>query len=361
MKIISLYITKELLIYTLAVMFIWLSVYAMFNYLAEIEKIGQANYTPLVALIYVALDLPSIAYSHSPVIVLLGSILATGNLATTSQLVVMQGSGMSILQINKVVVSAAFIFIAVIFIIGEALAPIANERAEIFRAKALGQNIYSISYDGFWIRDGDNIINVKNNFDGKVFGDVSVFSINKSNDLDFAVFAENAILDGDRLRLVNADKNIINETPESTKIQIDKLIEYEELVSFDTEFLESLKKDPKDLSIFSLYRHISFLKENKLAVGYYEVEFYKRLIKPVTLIAMILLSMLFIFGSLRSASLGKKIFLGIMLSLFFELSLRIGGAISLSLGFNLLLITFLPSLLVLVAALLLIYIRSTRW
>ncbi|MEO1943436.1 MAG: LPS export ABC transporter permease LptG, partial [Candidatus Thioglobus sp.] len=78
-------------------------------------------------------------------------------------------------------------------------------------------------------------------------------------------------------------------------------------------------------------------------------------------IAMILLSMLFIFGSLRSASLGKKIFLGIMLSLFFELSLRIGGVISLSLGFNLLLITFLPSLLVLVAALLLIYIRSTRW
>jgi lipopolysaccharide export system permease protein len=41
------------------------------------------------------------------------------------------------------------------------------------------------------------------------------------------------------------------------------------------------------------------------------------------------MKMLFIFGSLRDATLGKKIFLGVIIALFFELSSRIGGAISL--------------------------------
>jgi lipopolysaccharide export system permease protein len=102
------------------------------------------------------------------------------------------------------------------------------------------------------------------------------------------------------------------------------------------------------------------LSKNKLSTGDYEVELYKRLIKPATLIAMILLSMLFIFGSLRSATLGKKIFLGIMLSLFFELSSRIGGVMSLSFELNHLLVTSLPTIIVLVFSLLMLYIRSIR-
>ena len=360
MKIIRRYITKELLIYTLGVLFIWLSIYALFNYITEAEKIGQENYTALGALVYVALDLPSVAYAHSSVIILLGSILALGNLATSSQLVVMRGAGISIMQISRIVVSAALIFIAVIITIGEFIAPIATERAEIFRAQALGQNIYSFNQQGFWLRDGNNIINVKENYDGKVFSNVSVFKLNNSNELGSAVFSERAVFNGESLNLDKTTYNHLNEKKVVTEIQVDNLDKYKAAVNFDDEFISSLKKEPYELSTLNLYRHISFLTENKLSSGDHEVELYKRLIKPVTLIAMILLSMLFIFGSLRSATFGRKIFLGIMLSLFFELSSRIGAVISLRFEYDHLLITSLPTVVVLVFSLLLLYIKSAR-
>ena len=41
-----------------------------------------------------------------------------------------------------------------------------------------------------------------------------------------------------------------------------------------------------------------FLSGNKLRSGIFEVELYKRLVRPLTLIAMILVAMLFIFGSI---------------------------------------------------------------
>jgi len=75
---------------------------------------------------------------------------------------------------------------------------------------------------------------------------------------------------------------------------------------------------------------------------------------------MIVFSMLFIFGSLRDASLGKKIFLGIILSLFFELFSRIGGALSLRFDYNHFLVASVPTLIVLVFAFILLKRKSAQ-
>ena len=73
------------------------------------------------------------------------------------------------------------------------------------------------------------------------------------------------------------------------------------------------------------------------------MELYKRLIKPVTLVAMILLAMLFIFGSTRDITLGRKIFFGVALGLSFEMLSRIASAMALSFDFNPLMSAILPS------------------
>jgi hypothetical protein len=41
-----------------------MGVYALFNFINEINLIGQHNYTTLSAIIYVAADLPAVIYSH---------------------------------------------------------------------------------------------------------------------------------------------------------------------------------------------------------------------------------------------------------------------------------------------------------
>ena len=92
----------------------------------------------------------------------------------------------------------------------------------------------------------------------------------------------------------------------------------------------------------------------------FEVELFKRLVKPVTLLAMILIAMLFIFGSTRDITLGRKIFLGVAIGLTFELISRISGALSLSYEFSPFLSSFIPSLLAIIIAVMILIKKSTH-
>ena len=111
-------------------------------------------------------------------------------------------------------------------------------------------------------------------------------------------------------------------------------------------------------NVHLIFKQMQFLSDNKLRSGIFKVEFYKRLIRPFNLIAMILLAMLFIFGSTRDTSLGRKIFFGVAISLTFEMLSRLGGAISLSLNFNPLLSVVLPTVLVMMIGITLIFKKS---
>ena len=74
--------------------------------------------------------------------------------------------------------------------------------------------------------------------------------------------------------------------------------------------------------------------------------------------AMILLAMLFVFGSTRDITLGRKIFFGIAVGLSFELLSRIGGAMALSFDFNPVMSTILPTIIVMVIAIILLIQKS---
>ena len=360
MKILDRYIAKTLLFYTLGVLVVWIGIYAFFNFIDEIKFIGQGDYTITKAAIYVAADLPAVIYSHSSVIILLGCLLALGHLASTSQLVIVRGGGVSIMQIAKIVIRSAILFIAIIIFIGEIVSPITTEYAENSRAKALGSDISAINQQGFWIKDGNSIINVKKNFGGHLFGDITLIKLNELNQLDSVVHSKRAIFNGNNLDFENTVSYELNHDDKLVSIQLEEYQKYNTQVTFDQELIASLKKEPHELSTWNLYKQINFLTNNNLATKAFEVELYKRIIKPITLIAMLLFSMLFIFGSLRDSSLGKKIFLGVMVSLFFELASRLGGMLSLRFDYNPLLSASIPTAIVLVIAFILLRRKSAR-
>jgi len=125
---------------------------------------------------------------------------------------------------------------------------------------------------------------------------------------------------------------------------------YKKRVAFDQDLINSFEKEPKDLTTLTIVKQIQFLTDNKLRAEVFEVELYKRLVKPITLVAMILLAMLFIFGSTRDATLGRKIFFGVAIGLSFELISRIGGALALSFDFSPLLSAFIPAMAIMIIA-----------
>jgi lipopolysaccharide export system permease protein len=351
MKIKDRYIANTLLTYSIVVLLVWLSIYSFFNFLAELNSVGTVNYTILEAFKYIILQLPEVAYNQVSAVILLGCVLGMGHLATTGQLIILRASGISILKITWLTLKNAIIFLILITMVGELVAPILTTYAENERSNALGQKSVSSSQDGFWIRDGDNFINVKNNVDGRVFNDITVIEVNnESNEIERVVNSKSAIFDGQNINMESTNIFSINSSNLFDDIALKERNLYKKRVAFDQDLIDSLEKEPKDLTTFTILKQIQFLTDNKLRAEVFEVELYKRLVKPITLIAMILLAMLFIFGSTRDATLGRKIFFGVAIGLSFELISRIGGALALSFDFNPLLTTFVPATAIMIIA-----------
>jgi len=357
MKIRDRYIAKTLLSYTLVVLVVWLSIYSFFNFLTEINIVGQESYTILSAIKYIILKMPEVTYSQASPVILLGCILGMGHLATTNQLIMFRVSGASILKITGITLKNALIFVITIIVIGEAIAPMSSNFAELGRSNALGNNIVSTSQEGFWIRDGESFINVKKSVGGKIFKGLTVIEVNSSNRISTVVTSEKATFDGKSLETKNAEIFSIDASKEIDQVSLES-DSYIKSVSFDQDLIDSLKKKPRDLTTWTIIKQIQFLSDNKLRSEIFEVELYKRLIKPVTLVAMILLAMLFIFGSTRDITLGRKIFFGIALGLSFEMLSRIASAMALSFDFNPLISAVLPSTLVMLISITLLIQKS---
>ena len=358
MKIKDRYIAKTILSYTLVVMIVWLSIYSFFNFLSELNDVGKVNYSIFDSVKYIVLHVPEVLYDQASALILLGSILGMGHLATTSQLLIFRASGMSLLRITWLTIKNAIMFLIILTVIGEVFAPELSQYAESDRSRALGKSSFSGSQDGFWIRDGDNFINVENNIDGNLFSGITVIEVNNNKKISRVVNSESAIFDGKSLSMNETDIFSINSNNIFENISLKEQDTFDKNVNFDKNLIDSLEKDPRDLSTITIIKQIEFLKDNKLRSGVFEVELSKRLVKPVSLIAMILLAMLFIFGSSRDVSFGRKIFLGVAIGLSFELISRLGGAISLSLELSPFLSSFTPSLLAIVIAILILINQS---
>ena len=350
MKIKDRYIANTLLTYSIVVLLVWLSIYSFFNFLAELNSVGTVNYTILEAFKYIVLQLPEVAYDQVSPVILLGCVLGMGHLATTGQLIILRASGISILKITWLTLKNAIIFLICLTLIGELVAPTLTTYAENERSNALGQNSLSKSQDGFWIRDGDNFINVENNVDGSLFNGITVIEVNKSNKIERVVESKSAIFDGQNINMDSTNIFSINSTNLFDDIALKERNLYKKRVAFDQDLIDSLEKEPKDLTTLTIVKQIQFLTDNKLRAEVFEVELYKRLVKPITLVAMILLAMLFIFGSTRDATLGRKIFFGVAIGLSFELISRIGGALALSFDFSPLLSAFIPAMAIMIIA-----------
>tara|TARA_B100000787_G_scaffold48323_1_gene34707 strand:- start:585 stop:1667 length:1083 start_codon:yes stop_codon:yes gene_type:complete len=358
MKIRDRYIAKTLLTYTLVVLLIWLSIYSFFNFLSELESVGKENYTILQAFKYILFQMPQVAYDQASAVILLGCVLGMGHLASTGQLIIFRVAGISILKITWITLKNALTFIIFLIIVGETISPVLIKYSELNRSNALGEDSLSLNQKGFWIRDGDNFINVKNNVDGKIFYGVTVIEVNNFNSIDRVIKSENAVFDGKSLLLNKSDIFSINKNNVYEKISLKNRNSYNKTVSFDKDLVDNLKKAPRDLTTWNMFKQIKFLSDNKLSSAVFEVELYKRLLKPLSLIAMILMAMLFIFGAIRDVSLGRKIFFGVALGLTFELTSRIGGAVALSFDFSPLISSFLPAILVIFISITLLVKKS---
>jgi len=347
MKLLDRYIARAVILGSLLALMVLLSLDAFFAFVGEVNHMGEGDYGPAAVFQYVLLTLPRRAYTMFPFAALLGSILGLGMLATNHELVALRAAGMSIGRIMVSVLVAGLIMQFIATGIGEFVAPGAEQKAQLQREIDKSQRITFKSAHGFWARDGDRFVNIKEILPGGRLSGIYVYELDANMQVKVATRASYAGFSNDQWTLLQVRQSVIEENGVSTKFY--PRLAWETLLSPD--LLRVLVVDPRYLSIRDLGRFIVYLDENELEAGQYRLAYWNNIAAPVSSLVMLFLSVPFVFGSLRDAGTGQRLLIGTMVGLGYYLLTQTVSQLSQVLEFNPVYGVFTPMLLFFLAGL----------
>jgi len=324
------------------VLVIFIMLYELFAFAGEVDMIGKADYTIWSLLQYSVLRIPQHVYELFPLSMLLGTMLGLGWLANHNELVVIRMAGVSLLSIVGSTMKTAIMLMLLAIVIGEGIAPSLNQYASEQRTIALHRQIDVNTNYGLWARDGETYINVTRvENDGRLIG-VNLYQFEKNNIIKRQIQAGQAIYDGKQWQLKSVQETIYKDN--SFVVKHIKEMEWETLLDLDMVKIVSIRLDL--LSIWKLSSYIKYLKNNNLEYTEYELVYWTKLFSPFTILAMVLLAIPFIFGSVRHVSIGKQVLSGFLVGLVFFVMSRLIGQMGLVYGVPAMLSAILPTLIV---------------
>ena len=342
MKTLDRYIGQAVITGVFSVLTIFIVLYELFSFAGETDQIGQADYTIWSAILYSLLLLPQHVYELFPLSMLLGTMLGLGWLANHNELVIIRMAGVSLLRIVVSIMKTAIILMALAMVIGEGIAPPLQQYASEKRVKLLHRQVSLNTDYGLWARDGETYIHVQRvENDGRLIG-ITLYQFGDNNFLQRKINANQAVYNGTNWLLQTVKEIIFKKD----SFSINKLKEMKWKTLLDQDMVNIVAIPPDLLSVWKLNNYISYLKNNNLEYGRYELVFWTKMFGPLTILAMVLLAIPFVFGSVRNVSIGKQILLGFMLGIAFYIGSRLIGQVGLVYGVPAVLSALLPTLVV---------------
>ncbi len=315
MTILDRYIGRTVLFGTLTALAVLLALYIFMTYIGELQKVGQADYTPLRALQFTLLTLPRWSGDLFPMAALIGALMGLGTLASNSELTVMRAAGISILRITWAVMKVALLMMMVVVVIGEGVASHAEQYAYKLRATALGKHVSVNTGSGLWIREGDNYINARTVYSNTRLGGIYLYRFDAAKRPLSLTYAPEASYENGHWVLKEAVQTRFGE-PRITTHREEGMV-WQGIL--DPGLIDVVAVEPQGLSSRELLRYIDYLEKNGLDSARYWVAFWSKLASPFATGAMMLLAIPFIFGSMRSASMGSRLLAGTLIGIGFYL------------------------------------------
>lgn len=324
MKLLDRYIGNAVLLTVMMVLFVLIGLDASFAFLAELDDL-KANYQAQQAFKFIALTIPRRIYDFLPVATLIGCLIGLGGLAGTSELTVVRAAGVTI---ARIVFSASRPVIAIVcvgLLLGQFVVPQTEQFAQSERARHLylGESIGP--REGYWYREPGQYIHIQVVQPNGVMYGVSRFFFNDNNHLIKTDFSERAIYQGDYWVLEKVRQTQISD--DFTKPEHHQTLRWEG-TTITPEVMSVVVLKPDYLSITGLYQYATYLKSQDLESNSYFYSFWKKVLQPFTTLVMVFIAISFVFGPLRSVSMGQRIMAGVIVGLLFHYAQQFLGHIT---------------------------------
>jgi lipopolysaccharide export system permease protein len=343
MKRLDLYVGRAVLTATLLAWLVVAVLDSVFSLLGQLGDIGRGNYAFKDALAYVLFSLPTHAYQAFPMAALIGTVLGLGNLAAQAELTAFRLSGCSARRLGQAVMQAGLLMVAVITLLGELLAPPAQQLAQQLRSQAIYDDV-SVQRDaGFWVRDGRRFIQVKQSMaDGSLAG-VVVYQLADEAQLAVATTAQRATPKAQHWELTGVrSSRFLDE-----RVEITESADQAWPALMDARLAQLLTRDAATLSLPELDEYIEYLQRNGSPVMLYALGYWQRIAAPLSALAMLLLAVSLVLGPLGRSTLGQRLLVAVLAGLAFKLLSEVIAHAGLVYGLPPAASAFLPALLVL--------------
>ena len=320
------------------ILFALVALFLFFDILSELSSVKD-QYTLPLALLHVLLKAPSRISEIIPIAGLIGSIYVFAMLASQSEFTILRIAGLDMRRGLTTLAKISLPLIIFMLVISEWLGPYTENLSDQIRMKALGSSYSSEFKTGVWVKDrlrdedgsgkirpGDRYVNV-----GKIEQDNEIKNIRMYEfDDAYRLLSIRSALSGRFDQTGTWILDDVTETRFKESKQADPLSPVysaqtfvHPIVSLNSEvtpqILSVLLVSPEKMSILSLGRFISHLRDNKQDAQRHSIAFWKKVIYPFTIFVMLALALPFAYLKVRAGSVGIKVFGGIMLGMSFQL------------------------------------------
>lgn len=332
------YVGANIFVAILSVLSIIVFLALLFAFIDELGDV-KGDYSVLEAAWYILLTTPQRIYELLPMAALIGCLVGLGGLASNSELTIMRAAGVSLGRIVWAVMKPMLVLMLVGILIGEYVAPWSENKAQAHRSLAQGGGEAQSAKRGLWHRQGQEFVHINAvQPNGVLFG-VTRYRFDEERHLLSASFARKAQHQGDHWLLENvATTHFRDRSTEVVKAGSERWD-----IELSPQLLGTVVMEPEALSVTGLWQYIHYLGEQGLNNERYWLAFWTKVLQPLVTAALVLMAISFIFGPLRSVTLGQRIFTGVLVGFIFRIAQDLLGPSSQVFGFSPLLAVALPA------------------
>ena len=212
--------------------------------------------------------------------------------------------------------SAAVLIAALIFLIGEYVAPPAESAAEEWKLTATKATVSQQLRSGLWVKDGPLVINVRTLMPDRTMRNARVYTFDENYALVSISEAKRGEFDGaGEWKLLEVRRTSFL----GDRTKIERLPEIRWRSELTPEVLGVLMVAPEHMPFAKLWTYINHLRENNQNADRFEIALWKKVVYPFAALVMMALAMPFGFIHDRMGGASARIFMGVMLGVGFHL------------------------------------------
>jgi lipopolysaccharide export system permease protein len=337
MKTIRQLLYKETFISVAFVAMGFLTLFFFFDLVDELPQIGRSfaasqfgTYQVQHALLYVVLLIPNHLYELLPIAVLIGGVFVMARFAHSSEFTILRTSGLGPGLALRLMLLLGAALVAMTFVIGDYVAPLADKTAQLLKARYLGQ--ISIGQTGAWLKEKkDNrsyAVNVSAMSAKTDMLNVRIFEFDADGSLLSTTHADQAIFGDDKSWTLNkvrrndyelnrTAKNTTKNADKASAIKLTQLETYRWATELNADMVSIALLKPDRMGTIDLFQYIRHLDANKQVAQLYEIQFWKKVFYPLSCIVMLVLALPFAYLHFRSGGITAYVFGGVMVGISF--------------------------------------------